>query len=220
MPGWVAEQVLVRQADNRALIDELSGPPLVRGGQPWVPTPAPPLAGGPQAGGEKTELPSAKITVGGDTQMPALIGFTSNVSEQTMQFAGDAILLLVAEAATVGLAEYLVAQLDAASATAAGIAGRPRGRRGGRILARSDRRQPLGDRDRAARRDAERLPLARVRADRQRDHVVARGGVWVQTDEPTSWMLSEPAIGGREVSAFVSAVFEAGTGAVAKVTAT
>ena len=38
-----------------------------------------------------------------------------------MRAAGDAILLLVAEAATVGLANYLVAQLDAASAAAAGI---------------------------------------------------------------------------------------------------
>ena len=43
--------------------------------------------------------------------------------------------------------------------------------------------------------------------------------VWCQTDEPTSWMMAEPAIGGREISAFVSAVFEAGTGAVAKVAA-
>ena len=51
-------------------------------------------------------------------------------------------------------------------------------------------------------------------------YVVARGGVWCQTDEPIRWMLAEPAIGGREVAAFVSAVFEAGTGAVAKVVAT
>ena len=41
-----------------------------------------------------------------------------------------------------------------------------------------------------------------------------------QTDEPTEWMLHEPAIGGREVAAFVSVVFEAGAGAVAKVAAT
>jgi hypothetical protein len=50
-------------------------------------------------------------------------------------------------------------------------------------------------------------------------YVVARGGVWCQIDEPTSWMVSEPSIGGREVSAFTSAVFEAGAGAVAKVAA-
>jgi hypothetical protein len=51
-------------------------------------------------------------------------------------------------------------------------------------------------------------------------YVVARSGVWFQTDEPTRWMLTEPAVGGREISAFASAVFDAGTGAVAKIAGT
>jgi hypothetical protein len=49
-------------------------------------------------------------------------------------------------------------------------------------------------------------------------YVLARSGTWVQTDEPTRWMIAEPSIGGREISAFCSAVFAAGTGAIAKVT--
>ena len=54
VPGWVAAQVELRQADNRALIDALSGPPLSRGSQPWVPTPAPPLVGRRRAGRKRS----------------------------------------------------------------------------------------------------------------------------------------------------------------------
>jgi hypothetical protein len=121
LPAWVAAMIAERQADNRALVDALAGPPLQRGGQPWVPTPPAPLVGGPQAGGEKTELPSATIAVDGAGQMPTLVGFAANVSEQVMRSAGDQILLLVGEAALVGLANYVVAQLDAAATVATDI---------------------------------------------------------------------------------------------------
>jgi hypothetical protein len=219
VPGWVLDQITARQADNRALIDALAGPPLTAGTQPWVPEPTPPLAGGPQAGGEKSELPSATIEVAGASQVPALIGFVANVSEQAMLWAGDAILLLVAEAATVGLASYIVAQLDAASAPAGSI---------GEGLAAVEAAGFAPDLIVGSRSAiAGALPGATPQAypsivfgpTGDAIYVVARGGVWFQTDEPISWQLTEPRIGGREVSGFVSAVFDAGTGAVAKVAA-
>lgn len=217
LPTWVLEQIALRQADNRALIDALAGAPLVRGGQPWVPTPTPPLVGGEQAGGEKTELPSATISIDGASQTPALIGFAANISEQAMRSAGDALLLLVAEAATVGLANYLIAQLDGASAAATDIAA------GIAAVEAAGFAPDLIVGSRSAIADA--LPGATPAAypgivfgpTGGAIYVVARSGVWFQTDEPTTWMLAEPAIGGREMSAFCSAVFDAGAGAVQKI---
>ena len=149
--------------------------------------------------------------------MPALIGFTANVAEQVMLAAGDAILLLVAEAATGALAEYLVAQFDAANAAAADVPA-------GLAAIEAAGFSPdliVGSRSAIATELPGATPAAYPAIvygpTGSAIYVVARGGVWCQTDEPTEWMLSEPAIGGREVAAFVSAVFEAGAGAVAKV---
>jgi hypothetical protein len=217
LPAWVAAQVATRQADNRALVDALAGPPLQRGGQPWVPTPAPPLVGGPQAGGEKTELPSATIAVNGAGQMPTLVGFAANVSEQVMRAAGDAIQLLVAEAATVGLANYVVGHLDAASTAATDIAA---------ALAAVEAAGWLpdlvvGSRSAIAGAIAGPLPAGfppvAYGPTGGALYMLACSGVWFQHDGQTRWLIAEPAIGGREVSAFTSAVFDAGTGAVAKV---
>jgi hypothetical protein len=149
--------------------------------------------------------------------MPELIGFTANVSEQAMRAAGDALLLLVAEAAVVGLANYLVDQLDAASTPAGDIAA-------GIAAVEAAGWSPdliVGSRSAIATE----LPGATPAAfpgivfgpTAGAIYVVARSGVWVQTDEPTRWKVAEPSIGGREVSAFASAVFAAGAGAVAKV---
>jgi hypothetical protein len=218
LPSWVLEQVAARQADHRALIDALSGPPLTRGtGTPWVPEPTPPLVGGPQAGGEKTELPSGTISIDGASQTPALVGFAANIAEQAMRAAGDVLLLLVAEAATVGLANYLVAQLDAASAAATDIAAGL----GAIEAAGFSPDLIVGSRSAIATALPGATPAAYpaiVYGPTGGDvYVLARSGVWFQTDEPALWMLAEPAIGGREVAAFASAVFDAGAGAIAKV---
>lgn len=223
VPDWVARAVAIRQAPSEALIDALQVAPLLPGARPWVPTPAPPVAAGVQTA-EKTDLTSRTITVAGDAISPTLIGRACNVSEQTMAWAGDSILLLITEDVVVGVASYLVAALAAASGgtpsttlTAGLAAVEDAGWLPDLVVASRSAwgalvTDPATD-TYAGCETVLGVPTANVA------YVIARTGVWVQVSPVTQLTVAEPNIGGRAVSAMRFLVINVAPGAVAAVAA-
>jgi hypothetical protein len=111
----------------RRLLDTLANVVLRPGGRPWLPELAAPPLAGPQTGGEKTALPSAKVLIPGGDQLPELIALHTNLAGQVDGDRRVAVEVLLTEAVLRGLVAEIVSRLTAAAGTpvadiAAGIA--------------------------------------------------------------------------------------------------
>lgn len=121
LPDWIVEAAARRSAWAEALLERLAAVPLDFGGYPFLPdlppvTPAPALPAE-----EKTEIDSATIKVGGSTVPPHMVGRSTNISWPAMSGAGDAVLVPLPESVTLGLAKYVVDELEAVAASVADL---------------------------------------------------------------------------------------------------
>jgi hypothetical protein len=220
-PGaWTNAALARRTAGLRAFLDAVTTATLTpgAGGQPWVPELPPPLAGGPQAGAEKTELVSVKVIVNGDSVIPTLIAAVSNVSAQAYLAAGDTIEQLLREASLVATVDYVAAALTAAAGTAVADVGAA-------VAALEAAGWPpsllAGPTSLLLGEDLQRLALAGiavVAAPTSTLLLVSLPGAWIATGD-TTVRRTEPRIGGYEIGAYTDVVAEVQAGSVAAITA-
>jgi hypothetical protein len=214
----VADQAARRAAPWRTVLDEVASVTLTPAhARPWCPTLTAPPAGGVQAGGEKTELPSGVITVAGADVLPALVGLTCNVSYQAWRAGEQAITNLMTESALKATALWVVAQLTAGVTASADLAAA--------VASIEAAGWPpthvIGPTSKLLALDVQRLGLAGLTVV-----PAATGGVTLVLSVPGTWVgwspavanAVEPAIGGMAVTAYCWAVANKGPGSVATIT--
>ena len=121
LPEWIFEAVARRSAWAEALLARLTTVPLEFGGFPYLPDLPPVTPAGALPTAEKTEIDSATIEVGGGSVPPHVVGRSANISWPVMANANDVVLVPLLESVTLGLAKYVVDELEAAAATAADL---------------------------------------------------------------------------------------------------
>jgi hypothetical protein len=122
LPEWIVETVARRSGWAEILLQRLATVPLdFNAGYPWLPD-LPPVTPAPELPAtEKAEIDSATIAVGGQTVPPATIGRHANISWPAFASAGDVILVPLLESVTLGLAKYVLDEMEAAASSAADL---------------------------------------------------------------------------------------------------
>ena len=225
LPENVQARINRRQRPARAMLDALTDP-LDLGAQPWIVTPAPPVAGGTQPTGEHSEFPTRKLTASsGAYQQPVPRGATYDISWQVMTYAGDSILAMIGEDALLTIAVWLRDQLI--SAAGAAVATLPAalaaieatGWNPDTILlplSRVDRLGALADLPPDATTG---LTIVAGAPTGDRVLVLSRAGLDARITDQLEARIAEPSIAGFEVWAGAWTTFAAAAGSVKQVTA-
>jgi hypothetical protein len=226
-PEWVTDAIRRRTTVEAATLDALRTTRLSPGSTPWVPNLPGGLTGAVQAA-EKTEFASQTIQVGGGNVMPVTIGFTTNESWQAAQWAGDALMLLVGEAALRGEVAYLAAELEANATAAPDLPAaiemvEGAGYATGLLLASRSAWASIIAPSGGGKNIQPGLGAAFAGLPvlfgpfGSSVYVVGAGAVWLADSPAIVWSITEPSIGGVEVGAWVFVALRVAASGVARV---